>query len=236
MAKTLPKQKSRNEKKKHRMALGFALPAALFSLILIIYPLLTTIKLSFQDIKFIGSKTGSSTGFTTENYEKLFTNTEFWDALFRSFFYTFTSLAVAFLMGLGLALLLNRKFRFQKLTRTLILLAWPIPGVIVALLFTWMFDGNYGIINEILKSLHIIDSNVKWLSGEATAMATVVLSTIWKSYPFFTLTLLAGLKGISSDFYEAAAIDGANAWQRFTKIRLPALRSVIDTSLLQKGL
>ena len=218
------------------MALGFALPAALFSLILIIYPLLTTIKLSFQDIKFIGSKTGSSTGFTTENYEKLFTNTEFWDALFRSFFYTFTSLAVAFLMGLGLALLLNRKFRFQKLTRTLILLAWPIPGVIVALLFTWMFDGNYGIINEILKSLHIIDSNVKWLSGEATAMATVVLSTIWKSYPFFTLTLLAGLKGISSDFYEAAAIDGANAWQRFTKITLPALRSVIVTSLLLNGL
>lgn len=236
MAKTLPIQKSRNEKKNHRMALGFALPAALFSLILIIYPLLTTIKLSFQDIKFIGSKTGNSTGFTTENYEKLFTNTEFWDALFRSFFYTFTSLAMAFLMGLGLALLLNRKFRFQKLTRTLILLAWPIPGVIVALLFTWMFDGNYGIINEILKSLHIIDSNVKWLSGEATAMATVVLSTIWKSYPFFTLTLLAGLKGISSDFYEAAAIDGANAWQRFTKITLPALRSVIVTSLLLNGL
>ena len=99
-----------------------------------------------------------------------------------------------------------------------------------------MFDGNYGIINEILKSLHIIDSNVKWLSGEATAMATVVLSTIWKSYPFFTLTLIAGLKGISSDFYEAAAIDGANAWQRFTKITLPALRSVIVTSLLLNGL
>ena len=113
------------------MALAFALPAALFSLILIVYPLITTIKLSFQDVKFIGSLTDENTGFTVSNYEKLFTNTEFWNALGRSLLFTFVSLAFAFLIGLGLALLLNRKFRFQKAARTLILLAWPIPGVIV---------------------------------------------------------------------------------------------------------
>lgn len=236
MVTAVRNKKSINEKKNHRMAVLFAMPAALFSVILIVYPLFTTIKLSFQDIKFIGSLKDEASGFVLTNYMKLFSNSEFWNALGRSLFVTFCSLTFSFLIGLGLAILLNRKFRFQKAVRTLILLAWPIPGVIVALLFTWMFDGNYGIINEILKSFHIIDSNIKWISSGGTAMATVILSSIWKSYPFFTLTLLAGLKGISDDYYEAASIDGANAWQRFVNITLPALRSVIITSLLLNGL
>lgn len=230
------KKTTKNERKNHGMALAFALPAALFSMTLIIYPLFTTIKLSFQDIKFIGSLTEEQTGYTLLNYKKLFSSTDFWHALGKSVGFTFVALGISFLIGLGLSLLLNRKFRCQKLVRTLILLAWPIPGVIVGLLFTWMFDGNYGIINAILKSLHLIDRNIKWFSGGTTAMVTVIIATIWKSYPFFTLTLLAGLKGISSDFYEAASIDGANAWQRFTKITLPALHSVIVTSLLLNGL
>lgn len=227
---------NKSEKKNHAMAVSFALPAAVFSLALIIYPLFTTIKMSFQDIKFIGSLSEDKTGFTLANYTKLFSNSDFWNALGRSVMFTFIALSLSFLIGLGLAILLNKKFRFQKLVRTLILLAWPIPGVIVGLLFSWMFDGNYGIINTILKSLNLIDQNIKWLSGGNSAMITVITSTIWKSYPFFTLTLLAGLKGISSDYYEAASIDGANAWQRFTKITLPALQSVIVTSLLLNGL
>lgn len=230
------KKTTKNERKNHGMALVFALPAALFSMTLIIYPLFTTIKLSFQDIKFIGSLTEEKTGYTLLNYKKLFSSADFWQALGKSVGFTFVALGISFLIGLGLALLLNRKFRCQKLVRTLILLAWPIPGVIVGLLFTWMFDGNYGIINVVLKSFHLIDRNIKWFSGGTTAMTTVIIATIWKSYPFFTLTFLAGLKGISSDFYEAASIDGANAWQRFTKITLPALHSVIVTSLLLNGL
>lgn len=236
MTATIKVRKSISEKKNHRMAVVFALPAALFSLALIIYPLFTTIKLSFQDVKFIGSRTDNMSGFTMENYTKLFSNTDFWNALGRSVLFTFIALSLSFLIGLGLALLLNKRFHFQKLVRTLILLAWPIPGVIVGLLFTWLFDGNYGIINTILKSLHLIDQNIKWLSTGNTAMITVITATIWKSYPFFTLTLLAGLKGISADYYEAASIDGANAWQRFKNITLPALQSVIVTSLLLNGL
>ena len=161
---------------------------------------------------------------------------DFWNALGRSVLFTFLALSLSFLIGLGLALLLNKKFRFQKCVRTLILLAWPIPGVIVGLLFTWLFDANYGIMNVILKSLRLIEKNVKWITMGNTAKITVITATIWKSYPFFTLTLLAGLKGISSDYYEAASIDGANAWQRFLHITLPALKSVIVTSLLLNGL
>lgn len=230
------KVKTKMERKNHIMAVAFVLPAAIFSLTLIIYPLFTTIKLSFQDVKFIGSLTDGTTELTIANYAKLFSNAEFWSALKRSVVFTALALSVSFLIGLGLALLLNKKFRFQKCVRTLILLAWPIPGVVVGLLFIWLFDGNYGIINTILKSLHIIDRNIKWLAAGNTAMITVILATIWKSYPFFTLTLLAGLKGISEDYYEAASIDGANTWQKFIRITLPALRSVIVTSLLLNGL
>lgn len=236
MAAKVKIRKTRGERKNHTMAVAFALPAAFFSLALIIYPLFTTIKLSFQNVKFIGSLTDDTASYTVSNYTKLFTNSEFWNALLRSVLFTFLALSISFLIGLGLALLLNKKFRFQKGIRTLILLAWPIPGVVVGLLFTWLFDGNYGIINTILKSLHIIDQNIKWISTDTTAIATVIVSTIWKSYPFFTLTLLAGLKGISDDYYEAASIDGANAWQKFTSITLPALQSVIVTSLLLNGL
>lgn len=227
--------KTKSEKRNHRMALAFALPAAIFSMLLIIYPLFTTVKLSFQNVKFIGSLTDDP-GLTLENYTKLCSNTDFWNALGRSVLFTFLALSLSFLIGLGLALLLNKKFRFQKCVRTLILLAWPIPGVIVGLLFTWLFDANYGIINMILKSMHLIDRNVKWITMGNMAKITVITATIWKSYPFFTLTLLAGLKGISSDYYEAASIDGANGWQRFVNITLPALKSVIVTSLLLNGL
>ena len=227
--------KTKSEKRNRRMALVFALPAAIFSMLLIIYPLMTTVKLSFQNVKFIGSLTDDP-GLTLENYTKLCSNTDFWNALGRSVLFTFLALSLSFLIGLGLALLLNKKFRFQKCVRTLILLAWPIPGVIVGLLFTWLFDANYGIINMILKSMHLIDRNVKWITMGNTAKITVITATIWKSYPFFTLTLLAGLKGISSDYYEAASIDGANGWQRFVNITLPALKSVIVTSLLLNGL
>lgn len=227
--------KTKSEKRNHSMALVFALPAAIFSVLLIIYPLITTVKLSFQNVKFIGSLTDDP-GLTLENYTKLCSNTDFWNALGRSVLFTFLALSLSFLIGLGLALLLNKKFRFQKCVRTLILLAWPIPGVIVGLLFTWLFDANYGIINMILKSMHLIDRNVKWITMGNTAKITVITATIWKSYPFFTLTLLAGLKGISSDYYEAASIDGANGWQRFVNITLPALKSVIVTSLLLNGL
>lgn len=228
--------KTKSEKRNHTMAVVFALPAAVFSMLLIIYPLFTTVKLSFQDVKFIGSLTDDSTGFTLGNYTKLCSNMDFWNALGRSVLFTFLALSLSFLIGLGLALLLNKKFRFQKCVRTLILLAWPIPGVIVGLLFTWLFDANYGIMNVILKSLHLIEKNVKWITMGNTAKITVITAAIWKSYPFFTLTLLAGLKGISSDYYEAASIDGANAWQRFLHITLPALKSVIVTSLLLNGL
>ena len=228
--------KTKSEKRNHTMAVVFSLPAAVFSMLLIIYPLFTTVKLSFQDVKFIGSLTDDSTGFTLGNYTKLCSNMDFWNALGRSVLFTFLALSLSFLIGLGLALLLNKKFRFQKCVRKLILLAWPIPGVIVGLLFTWLFDANYGIMNVILKSLHLIEKNVKWITMGNTAKITVITATIWKSYPFFTLTLLAGLKGISSDYYEAASIDGANAWQRFLHITLPALKSVIVTSLLLNGL
>ncbi len=231
----MSKTNNTGEKKDFRFAISFALPAAVFSLVLIIYPLFTTIKMSFQNIKFIGGKNGD-TGFTLNNYMKLFESSEFWGALGKSILFTAIALSLSFLLGLGLAILLNRSFPMQKLTRTLILLAWPIPGVVVGLLFTWMFDGNYGIINSILKSMNLISQNVKWTSTANTAMVTVVTATIWKSYPFFTLTLLAGLKGISEDFYEAARIDGAGAWKSFIHITLPALQSVIVTSLLLNGL
>lgn len=227
---------NKSARKQYLFAMAFTIPAALFSLLLIVYPLFQTIKLSFQKVKFFGSVNNSNPSFTLENYSKLFGNKMFWESLSRSIIFTAIALSISFLLGLGLALLLNKKFRFQKLARTLLLLSWPIPGVVVSLLFIWMFDSNYGIINTILQNLGLISTNIKWTSSGITASITVITATIWKSYPFFTLTLLAGLKGIPGDMYEAASIDGAGAWRKFKNITLPALSSVIVTSLLLNGL
>lgn len=227
---------TKSEKKEYMFATAFTMPAAIFSLILIAYPLSQTIKLSFQKAKFIGGIGNVDNSITLDNYSKLLGNKLFWEALSRSIIFTAIALSISFLLGLGLALLLNKKFRFQKLFRTLLLLSWPIPGVAVSLLFIWMFDSNFGIINTILHGIGLIDSNIKWTSSGITASVTVITATMWKSYPFFVLTLLAGLKGISEDMYEAASIDGANSWKKFVNITLPALNSVIATSLLLNGL
>lgn len=226
----------KSEKKKYLFAMAFTLPAAVFSLILIVYPLFQTIKLSFQNAKFFGGIGNIDSSLTLNNYSKLLGNKLFWESLSRSIIFTAIALSISFVLGLSLALLLNKKFHFQKLFRTLILLSWPIPGVAVSLLFIWLFDSNFGIINSILHNMGIISSNVKWTSSGSTAAVTVITATIWKSYPFFVLTLLAGLKGIPEDMYEAASIDGANWWRKLTKITIPALNSVIVTSLLLNGL
>ena len=230
------KKVSKSERLNHTFALSFILPATFFAVSLILYPLYKTVVLSFQNVKFMGAVGKTDDTLTLNNYAKLFQNSVFFNALIRSILFTAIALSVSFLIGLGLALLLNRKYRFQKLARALLLLSWPIPGVVVSFLFMWMFDANYGIINIILKSLHIINGNVKWLISPTTAISTVIIETVWKSYPFFILTLLAGLKIIPADLFEAASIDGANALQKFSRITLPALRSVIVTSLLLNGL
>lgn len=221
------------EKSKRNMMWICALPALLLTAILIVYPLLDIFFLSFKDIKFFGDVTVKP-GFTMKNYDRIWNLKHFWNALGNTLSYTTATIILSFLFGFALALLLNQKIRCKRLFEVLLLLAWPIPGVVVSLLFTWMFDANFGIINIICRSLGLINSNVSWFTNASTAFNAVVITTAWKLYPFFTLMLYAGLQSIPRDYYESAMIDGAGVFARFFHITLPALRQIIAISMMQQ--
>ncbi len=220
---------------KSLIGVGFMLPATLVVLFLVIYPIWKTILFSFQKIKFFGVATTSNT-FTLRNYVKLFESGEFWNSLLITCLYTLIAVAVAFAIGLFTAVMLNQTFIGRRAARVIILLVWPVPAVAVALMFIWMFDSSFGVVNYLLQSFHLIDTNIAWLSTPVPAFTAVTATTIWKSYPFFTLMLLAGLQSIPKELYEAADVDGASRFQQFTKITIPALRSVATISLVLNGL
>ena len=213
---------------KRRVAFAFSFPAFLFAAAIIIYPMLDVIYLSFKNIKFFGA-VNIPDGFTLANYTRVLTSKNFYNALLRSLIYTTLAVGVSFGIGLGLALLINKKGPLQKLFRILVLLAWPIPGVVVSLLFSWIFDGNFGILNSMLRSLGIIRQNIPWLIQTSSAFPSVIVATIWKCYPFFTLMLLAGLQGVPAELYESAQIDGAGELRQFITMVIPLIGGTLST-------
>lgn len=149
-----------------------------------------------------------------------------------TFTYVFTTVTIQFVLGIMLALVLNSKIRFQRGLRTVILIPWVIPTIIGALLWMWLFQPQYGVINHILMSLQIIDTPLQWLSDMYLALPAVIIAALWKQLPFMTTMLLAGMQGISEEIYEAAMIDGASKSRQFFAITLPMLKNTIKTVTL----
>jgi len=212
----------------------FLLPAAFVSALFIAYPIFLVTKLSFQKVKMISSNTAYAP-YTLANYINIFSNPDFWDSVWLTLLFTFLGTAISFIIGMYTALLLNKKFAGRVLARSLIMLPWPIPAIAVSIIFIWMLNANFGIVNQVLYSLKIIPENVAWLTTVNTAFFSVVAASVWKAYPFFTLMLLAGLQNVPLELYEASEIDGANVVQQFTHITFPALLNVSTVSFLLNG-
>lgn len=175
-------------------------------------------------------------GFTLENFRLVLGESETWWATWRSMVYTVGSTVPAFAVGLATALLLNAKFPGRKILQPALLLPWPIPGVAISVIFLWMLDASYGILNSIMRNLGIIDENVNWFGDADTAMPAVIIATIWKYYPFFTLMLLAALQTVPTALYEAVRIDGAGRLREFTTITWPAIRGPAILAIIIGGL
>jgi len=132
----------------------------------------------------------------------------------------------SYAVGLAGAILLNKPFQGRALARTLIIIPWAVPSVVTVLIWNWMLDTNYGVINYFLQTLHLIDANLQWRAKPDLAQISVIAVTVWSTYPVALVMLLAGLQSIPRDLYEAAAVDGSNAWQRFRHITWPGLAPV----------
>ena len=208
-----------------RNGLGFLfmLPAAAFLLCFLTYPLGLGVWLGFTDSKI--GRPGVFIGL--ENYRWLFDDPVFWLTVFNTIFYTVFASIAKFALGLWLALLLNRHLPFKNFFRAVILLPWVVPTVLSAMAFWWIFDSQFSIISWSLMRLGVIDQPINFLGDPWNARWSVIAANIWRGIPFVAISLLAGLQTIPQSLNEAAAIDGATSWQRFTKVTLPLLTPII---------
>mgnify|MGYP006286696029 FL=1 len=209
----------------------FIMPAVIFMLLIVAYPILLTFKSSlfhevlirpWEGVEFIGM----------DNFVSLVKNQEFWSSLKRTTIWTVSSVLGKTLIGLSIALLLNQKFKFRGFYRTLILIPWVTPQVVSAIIWRWVYNGEYGMLNYVLMKLGLINTGVSWLGHKTTAFIAAVINDLWIGIPFMIVVFLSGLQGIPDELYEAAKVDGANRLQRLCKITLPQLKPVFLTATI----
>ena len=206
---------------------GFVLVAAI-----IFYPIVDTIRLSLYDVKLIG--TGEFLGLG--NYAALAGDPLFWQVLRQTLVWTLSSVLLKLILGLALGLLLNEKFRGRKVFRAALLIPWAMPAVAAAIVWRWMYDANFGYLNDLLRQLGLITEPVIWLGGARSAFAAAVVTDAWTGLPFMAFVFLAGLQGIDRTLYEAAKIDGAGAWGRFVYVTVPQLAPITLVATLVSGI
>jgi len=193
-------------------------------------PVAQTIWMSLHDYVLFRPKNIPFIGFG--NFSRLLRDEVFWISLGNSVWWIALVVGLQFMLGFATALLLNQSFWWRGLARALIVVPWALPSVIIGLTWTWMYDFNVGLINDLLQRVGAIAKPVAWLSRPDTAFYAVVLALTWQGFPFFAITILAGLQTIGDDLYEAAEIDGADRFQTLRHIMLPAIADVIATALL----
>jgi multiple sugar transport system permease protein len=232
----VPRRASTLARRERRFAYALLMPAVVAVFALIAWPMYLIVSISFREGKSLNFAALGQRPFGFGNYASVLTDGATWHSAWVSFAYTFGTIAPAFVIGLGSALLLNRVFPWRRWLRSLMLLPWAMPGVMVSIVFLWLFDASFGVVNYALRSLRLISTDVAWYTNESTALIAVIVPTVWKAYPFFTLTLLAALQSIPANLYEAADVDGASAWQRFTNITWPGIRGPAVLALILNGL
>jgi len=205
----------------------FMLPAAGLLLLFLTYPLGLGVWLGFTDTQI--GRSGIWIGL--ENYASLFQDRVFWTAVQFTIIYTVFATIGKFALGLWLALLLNHTLPFKAFIRSIILVPWIVPTVLSAIAFWWIYDPQFSIISYSLHELGLIDRYIDFLGVPNHARASLIAANIWRGIPFVAICLLAGLQTISPSLYEAAMIDGANAWQRFWHITLPLLLPILAVVL-----
>ena len=207
-----------------RLGFLFVLPIVVLVLALVAYPFCYAIYLSMTR-KFVGMPP-VFVGF--ENYVRLASDGFFLRAVWNSLVFTFGSVVFKLGLGMAMALVLTSQIRFRNLFTGILLVPWVAPTVVSALNFLWIYDGSLGVLNYLLvKVFRILPHGVGWLSEAGTAMASVIFVNIWRGFPFFGISFLAGMKAIPGELYEAASVDGANAVQRFLYVTLPGLRNIV---------
>ncbi|MEO5770927.1 MAG: sugar ABC transporter permease [Burkholderiaceae bacterium] len=205
-------------------------PAVLATLALVFLPLVQAVLTSLQhnilwkprELRFIG----------LDNYAAVLRDEVAWSSLGRTLLWIGLTVPLQLLLGLAAALLLNQRFWWRGLARGLILIPWALPSVVIALMWSWMYQPQVGLFNDLLLRIGWVSEAVPWLAQPGTALYAIILALVWQGFPFFCIMILAGLQAIPAALYEAAAIDGATPWQQFREVTLPSLKGVLVTAVM----
>lgn len=210
----------------------FVMPALIFMLAFIGYPIINNIILGFQDVNVMTFNSKIKEFVGLRNYVELFKGQVLSVAILNTFYFTIGSILFQFIIGFALALFFNMKFSFSKPVRGFLMVSWMIPVTVTALMFKFMFGANGGIINEFLLNLHLTGKPVEWLVHSTTAMWALIIANIWIGIPFNMILITTGLSTIPNDIYESANIDGASRLRKFFSITLPMLKAPIQAVLI----
>lgn len=206
------------------------IPAMLVLGLVFIYPIARAFWLSLFTENLGTNLEPVFSGFA--NYTRMLGDGRFWQTLKNTSVFTVASVSIELVLGMAIALVLNQSFRGRGIVRTIAIIPWALPTAVMGLAWAWIFNDQYGVVNDILERLGLIDTGINWLGDPTLAMVALVIADVWKTTPFISIILLAGLQSIPEDIYEAHSIDGANAWQSFYQITLPLLMPQILIALL----
>ena len=216
-----------------KLALVMNLPALLCMTAVLAYPIFYAGYLSFHKVGIGQLRRGVFPFNGVDNYLRIFDDPLFWLALKNTLIFTAVTVSAEIILAIMIALLINQTSVWtSRVTRLLMLLPYAIPPIANGLIWSFMYSFQFGFLNRILFTLGIIDSPINWAGEPATALYAVAVPYIWRTLPFAILLIHAALQGISDELYEAAAVDGANAWRRFWHITLPMLQPIIVVILV----
>ncbi len=209
-------------------------PALVLLLCFMFYPLVNGFWLSTQrqvltrplDTGFVG----------LENYQRLIDDALFWLSLTNSVLWVVGSVTLQFTFGLALAVILHQRMAARGLFRAIALAPWAVSGMLTALMWSFMYEAQIGVVNDLLLKMGVIHERVAWLANLDTALAAVIVANVWRGVPFFTISLLAALQTIPPELYEAAAIDGVGTIGRFRYITLPLIKDMIVITTLLRAI
>lgn len=200
------------------------MPALVFLAFVIAYPLSKVFHDSVFYTHLINQDMQGFAGL--ENFRKVLTDVKFMPALKNTIIWTVFSVAGEYILGLQTAVLLNQKFKGRAILRACVFIPWLVPIIVAGMTWDWMLNPEFGIVNYALKNLGIINKSIDFLGDVRYAMPTVIFVNVWRSFPYYTISILAALQSIPKDLNEAAALDGAGMFKRFTKITMPQLSSI----------
>ena len=212
------------------MPLALLSPAVLVTLAIVFFPMIQTAWMSLHEYVLFRPKKFDWVGL--QNYFAIFQDEVFWISLRHTVIWIAITVPAQALLGLATALLLNQSFPWRPLARALIIIPWALPSVVIALMWAWIYDSNYGILNDLLLRIGLLETSIPWLANPDTALYAIILTLTWQGFPFFAVMILAGLQSIPRSYYEAASLDGASNLRQFWHITLPGISGVLFTAFL----